>query len=173
MTDAELNDVSVDDSAGRSSSAPHCRPASDSAARPGVVARLLGGAKLLPRRTVIFLIELYRTWVSPLRLPTCRFEPTCSGYAVEALDRHGFVYGSFLAIVRLLKCGPWHKPGYDPVPDRGLRELAGDMWRGLRSGDAVGYVETADAVATADAVSACDDHRLRNHQHASPGTRAL
>lgn len=78
---------------------------------------------LLPRRIVIFLIELYRTWVSPLRLPTCRFEPTCSAYAVEALSRHGFVYGGVLSIVRLLKCGPWHKPGYDPVPDRGFREL--------------------------------------------------
>ncbi|MBD0862841.1 membrane protein insertion efficiency factor YidD [Gordonia sp. zg691] len=134
---------------------------------------MLEWAKLLPRRTVIFLIELYRTWVSPLRLPTCRFEPTCSGYAVEALDRHGFVYGSFLAIVRLLKCGPWHKPGYDPVPDRGLRELAGDLWRGLRSGSTGGSVGTADAVETAGAGSACDDHRLRNHQHASSGTRAL
>ncbi len=78
---------------------------------------------LLPRRTVIFLIELYRTWVSPMRLPTCRFEPTCSGYAVEALSRHGFWYGGLLSIVRLLKCGPWHKPGYDPVPERRLSEI--------------------------------------------------
>ncbi|MXP21388.1 membrane protein insertion efficiency factor YidD [Gordonia sp. HNM0687] len=77
----------------------------------------------LPRRVVIFLIELYRTWVSPMRLPTCRFEPTCSGYAVEALTRHGFLYGGWLSVVRLLKCGPWHKPGYDPVPERGFRDL--------------------------------------------------
>ena len=77
----------------------------------------------LPRQVVIFVIELYRTWVSPMRLPTCRFEPTCSGYAVEALSRHGFLYGGWLSVVRLLKCGPWHKPGYDPVPERGPREL--------------------------------------------------
>ena len=76
---------------------------------------------LLPRRVVIFLIELYRTWVSPLRLPTCRFEPTCSGYAVEALTRHGFFYGGALSVIRLLKCGPWHKPGYDPVPEESFR----------------------------------------------------
>ncbi|MGV9826876.1 MULTISPECIES: membrane protein insertion efficiency factor YidD [unclassified Gordonia (in: high G+C Gram-positive bacteria)] len=76
---------------------------------------------LLPRRIVIFLVELYRTWVSPLRLPTCRFEPTCSGYAVEALERHGFFYGGTLAVIRLLKCGPWHKPGYDPVPEQKIR----------------------------------------------------
>lgn len=81
------------------------------------------GLYLLPRRSVIFLIELYRTWVSPLRLPTCRFEPTCSGYAVEALETHGFLRGGTLAVVRLLKCGPWHKPGYDPVPERGFRWL--------------------------------------------------
>lgn len=75
----------------------------------------------LPRMTVIFLIELYRTWISPLRLPTCRFEPTCSAYAVEALTIHGFFHGGTLAVLRLLKCGPWHKPGYDPVPEQGFR----------------------------------------------------
>ncbi|WP_084638050.1 membrane protein insertion efficiency factor YidD [Gordonia shandongensis] len=72
-----------------------------------------------PRRALIFVIELYRTWVSPMRLPSCRFEPTCSAYAVEALDRHGFLWGTVLAVWRLLKCGPWHKPGYDPVPEQG------------------------------------------------------
>lgn len=71
-----------------------------------------------PRRALIFLIELYRTWVSPTRMPTCRFEPTCSAYAVEALETHGFLRGSGLTTWRLLKCGPWHKPGYDPVPER-------------------------------------------------------
>lgn len=70
----------------------------------------------LPRRALIFLIELYRTWISPTRMPTCRFEPSCSTYAVEALTVHGFWYGSALSTWRLLKCGPWHKPGYDPVP---------------------------------------------------------
>ncbi|MEE4025460.1 membrane protein insertion efficiency factor YidD [Gordonia sp. PKS22-38] len=78
---------------------------------------------LLPRRVIIFLIELYRTFISPMRLPTCRFEPTCSAYAVEALTRHGFFYGGWLSVLRLLKCGPWHKPGYDPVPERGFRQL--------------------------------------------------
>ncbi|WP_338857816.1 membrane protein insertion efficiency factor YidD [Gordonia hongkongensis] len=115
-------------------------------ASSGTGARLWRGLRLLPRRTVIFLIELYRTWVSPMRLPSCRFEPTCSGYAVEALDRHGFLYGSVLSVIRLAKCGPWHKPGYDPVPERGF----GELWR-----------------------SATGTHRPRNHQHASGETRAL
>ncbi|CAM2940978.1 hypothetical protein DFJ75_4848 [Williamsia muralis] len=71
-----------------------------------------------PRRAVIFLIELYRTWISPTRMPTCRFEPSCSTYAVEALTEYGVLYGGWLSVVRLLKCGPWHKPGYDPIPER-------------------------------------------------------
>lgn len=76
-----------------------------------------------PRRFLIFFIELYRTWVSPMRLPTCRFEPTCSGYAVEALHRHGAVVGGVLSVWRLLRCGPWCKPGYDPVPERTLWQV--------------------------------------------------
>ncbi|CAM3191263.1 membrane protein insertion efficiency factor YidD [Prescottella defluvii] len=71
-----------------------------------------------PARVLIFLIELYRTYVSPLRLPTCRFTPTCSEYAVDALSTHGAVKGSALAIVRLVKCAPWHPGGWDPVPER-------------------------------------------------------
>ncbi|HEY7054500.1 MAG TPA: membrane protein insertion efficiency factor YidD [Mycobacterium sp.] len=71
-----------------------------------------------PTRAVIFLIELYRTYVSPMRLPTCRFTPTCSQYAVEALTEYGVVKGGWLTCVRLAKCGPWHRPGWDPIPER-------------------------------------------------------
>ncbi len=73
----------------------------------------------LPAQTLIFCIELYRAYVSPLRLPTCRFFPTCSEYAVESLKTHGAVKGSLLAVARLLKCAPWHSGGWDPVPERG------------------------------------------------------
>ena len=69
-------------------------------------------------RVVVYLIQLYRNTVSPLRLPTCRFTPTCSQYAVEALTEFGLFRGSWLAVVRLLKCGPWHKGGWDPIPER-------------------------------------------------------
>ena len=69
-------------------------------------------------RGLIFVIQLYRHMVSPLRLPTCRFTPTCSQYAVEALAQFGLVRGSWLAAVRLAKCGPWHRGGWDPVPER-------------------------------------------------------
>jgi hypothetical protein len=69
-------------------------------------------------RSAIFLIELYRHLVSPMRLPTCRFSPTCSEYAVDALTEYGSVKGGWLAVVRLLKCGPWHRGGWDPIPER-------------------------------------------------------
>jgi putative membrane protein insertion efficiency factor len=78
-------------------------------------------------RGLVYLIELYRHTISPLRLPTCRFTPTCSQYAVEALTEYGALKGGWLSIVRLLKCGPWHRGGWDPIPERraGVRENDG------------------------------------------------
>ncbi|MEU3009191.1 membrane protein insertion efficiency factor YidD [Nocardia asteroides] len=73
----------------------------------------------LPANTLIFLIELYRTYVSPTRMPICRFTPTCSEYAVTALRTRGLLVGSVLTVVRLAKCAPWHPGGWDPVPERG------------------------------------------------------
>jgi len=69
-------------------------------------------------RTLVFLIQLYRHMVSPLRPATCRFVPTCSQYAVDALTEYGLIRGSWLSAVRLAKCGPWHRGGWDPIPDR-------------------------------------------------------
>ena len=69
-------------------------------------------------RSVIAVIQGYRHMISPLRLPTCRFMPTCSQYAVEALAEYGLLRGSWLAMVRLAKCGPWHRGGWDPIPER-------------------------------------------------------
>jgi putative membrane protein insertion efficiency factor len=67
---------------------------------------------------LIFLIRLYRHMVSPLRPATCRFVPTCSQYAADALTEYGLMRGSWLAAIRLAKCGPWHRGGWDPIPDR-------------------------------------------------------
>lgn len=69
-------------------------------------------------RALISVIQLYRHMISPLRLPTCRFTPTCSQYAVDALTEYGLLRGLWLAGVRLLKCGPWHRGGWDPIPER-------------------------------------------------------
>ncbi|MCI8378067.1 MAG: membrane protein insertion efficiency factor YidD [Lachnospiraceae bacterium] len=69
------------------------------------------------KKLMIFLINLYRKYVSPLkRRPTCIYTPTCSQYAIEALEKYGFLKGSFLAVKRILRCHPFAKGGYDPVP---------------------------------------------------------
>jgi hypothetical protein len=65
---------------------------------------------------LILLIKGYRKFISPLFLPSCRFQPTCSQYAVEAIDRFGVFKGSWLAIARIARCHPFHPGGYDPVP---------------------------------------------------------
>jgi putative membrane protein insertion efficiency factor len=69
-------------------------------------------------RPLIAAIRLYQQAISPLRLPSCRYTPTCSAYAVEALERFGIVRGSWLALRRLLRCHPFHAGGHDPVPPR-------------------------------------------------------
>ncbi len=68
------------------------------------------------RGLLILLVKGYRRYISPLKPPTCRFHPTCSAYALEALERHGAFWGSYLAIRRLLRCHPLHPGGFDPVP---------------------------------------------------------
>lgn len=78
-------------------------------------------------RGAIALIQLYRNTISPLRLPTCRFTPTCSEYAVDALTEHGLLRGAWLAAVRLVKCGPWHPGGWDPIPERAQHSCGADM----------------------------------------------
>ena len=68
------------------------------------------------KNLLIMIIEFYQDWISPLKPPTCRFVPTCSNYAITAIEKYGALKGSILAIKRLLKCHPLHKGGYDPVP---------------------------------------------------------
>ncbi len=63
------------------------------------------------------LVRGYQLFLSPLLMPSCRFRPTCSDYAAEALSRHGAVAGLWLATRRLLRCHPWGESGYDPVPE--------------------------------------------------------
>ena len=72
------------------------------------------------KKPVIWLLLLpiyfYKTAISPLTPPSCRFSPSCSTYAIEAIRRHGPLRGLYLAIRRILRCHPWGGSGYDPVP---------------------------------------------------------
>ncbi|MGD7002524.1 membrane protein insertion efficiency factor YidD [Corynebacterium halotolerans] len=71
-----------------------------------------------PLARVLFgAVRFYQNYISALKMgPTCRFEPSCSRYSLEALSRHGAIKGILLSVVRLSKCGPWHPGGFDPVP---------------------------------------------------------
>ncbi len=66
---------------------------------------------------LIFLIKGYRLFISPLFPPTCRFQPTCSIYAMQAVEKFGAFRGGYLAIKRILRCHPFHPGGYDPIPE--------------------------------------------------------
>ena len=63
-----------------------------------------------------WLLRGYKRWISPMLPHACRFVPTCSEYALEAVERHGALRGSWLALARLLRCHPFASAGYDPVP---------------------------------------------------------
>jgi putative membrane protein insertion efficiency factor len=99
---------------------PGLRPGPGPASGPGFFARAL-----------MLLVGLYRRWISPFTPPSCRFTPTCSGYALEALRTHGFLKGSALSAWRILRCNPFVKGGYDPVPpaSRSGRARSGDKAR--------------------------------------------
>ena len=116
---------------GSSSLGPRARDSRASAVRSGVVygaARGLSGrggesgaappmrAPSAPARAVSGLLVLYKRFLSPLLPRACRFEPTCSVYARQAIERHGLGRGGALAVKRLLKCQPFHRGGFDPVP---------------------------------------------------------
>ena len=70
------------------------------------------------KQIFILLIKGYRKFISPVKKPCCRFNPTCSAYALRAIEMHGVFKGGKLAVKRILKCHPWHEGGYDPVPEK-------------------------------------------------------
>ena len=73
------------------------------------------------KHLMIWLVRLYQRFISPLKSPCCRFTPTCSAYAIEAYKKRGFFIGTILTVWRILRCNPFSKGGYDPVPEKGLR----------------------------------------------------
>ncbi|MBB1127038.1 membrane protein insertion efficiency factor YidD [Thiospirillum jenense] len=72
-----------------------------------------------------FLIRFYQLFISPLLGNHCRFSPSCSQYALEAIELYGVMVGIRLAIRRLLRCHPWHPGGFDPVPGKGIENCDG------------------------------------------------
>jgi|TARA_B110000495_G_scaffold132208_1_gene115435 putative membrane protein insertion efficiency factor len=69
----------------------------------------------------IILIKIYQNLISPLTPATCRFEPTCSHYSIEALKEHGVFMGTKLMVIRIFSCHPWGGSGYDPVPKKNIK----------------------------------------------------
>ena len=70
----------------------------------------------LPFKILKILHRFYKTYISPLFGNACRFEPYCSDYALEAIEKHGFLKGGLLALKRIIRCNPYNKGGHDPVP---------------------------------------------------------
>jgi putative membrane protein insertion efficiency factor len=93
-------------------------------ARPGRAGRRPIPGALSPRRVVGALLRLYQRVVSPLYPPSCRFYPSCSQYALVAVERHGVLRGSRLAVWRLLRCNPWNAGGVDDVPSARVKDEA-------------------------------------------------
>ena len=73
-------------------------------------------------KILIGVIKLYQKVISPLTPPSCRFYPTCSHYGIEAVEKHGALKGSWLAVRRISKCHPFHEGGFDPVPDNDMQK---------------------------------------------------
>lgn len=73
---------------------------------------------MIARQAALGALRLYKLLLSPLLPAACRFRPTCSEYAAEAIEKHGVLRGGTLAMRRLVRCGPWCPGGYDPVPPR-------------------------------------------------------
>lgn len=76
---------------------------------------------MIVQRLLMGLVRGYRLLLSPWLGSSCRFEPTCSVYALQALAQHGAAQGAYLTAHRLVRCGPWCKGGHDPVPTQALR----------------------------------------------------
>jgi putative membrane protein insertion efficiency factor len=76
------------------------------------------------RTLLTLIVRFYRYFISPMLGVNCRFFPSCSCYAEEALHQHGALRGSYLTLRRLLRCHPWHAGGYDPVPPNNMKSIS-------------------------------------------------
>lgn len=72
--------------------------------------------KTVPQKSVLVMLRFYKRQISPALPPCCRYFPTCSEYAMQAVEKYGAVKGGWLALRRVARCNPFHEGGYDPVP---------------------------------------------------------
>lgn len=98
--------------------APHSVAPHDDVLEEGYGSSAIPAPRGLGAQMLFTSVRFYQKYLSPLKMgSTCRFEPVCSAYALEALSVHGAIKGFLLTLARLAKCGPWHPGGFDPVPE--------------------------------------------------------
>lgn len=114
-------------------------------------------------------IRLYQRFVSPYLAPSCRYEPTCSSYALEAIAQHGAARGAYLAVRRLLRCHPFHAGGYDPVPP--VRERPGRFVSSAGVNPVPGGCETGENAA-ANSAAMTPDARPATAEAPTPRSNA-
>jgi uncharacterized protein len=98
------------------------------------VAPLLPWLASVPQRTLLLAVRGYRLILSPWLQTGCRYEPTCSGYALQAIERHGALAGTYLGVHRIVRCNPFCKGGHDPVPEQAPRLFRALLARSLVRG---------------------------------------
>jgi putative membrane protein insertion efficiency factor len=114
----------------------------------------------MTRRVLLAVIRFYSRTISPALPPRCRFYPTCSAYAAEAIERHGAPRGTWLAVRRLVKCAPWHPGGVDLVPSAGAHPGTGE-----------GGHSSSTAAPPSPADPTPDDGARRPHRDTPPDPR--
>ena len=109
---------------------------------------------------LIWLIRFYQRFISPLKSqPTCRFEPTCSAYALEALKKRGFFIGLALTVYRIFRCNPFCPGGYDPVPERGLKPM---IYREFTGGESNDENTDEEKAMTATSQTECEKNERKS-----------
>ena len=128
LPDVETRSPGLPDSADPPQKTDEVRPDSDNEGTCGIAApgrNIACRNSSFAARLLIQIIRFYRRFISPLFPPCCRFTPSCSAYAVEALRKRGFWMGCVLTTWRLLRCNPFCRGGYDPVPEKGSAVSSG------------------------------------------------